>query len=778
MVQGGNKAICLENPEGAVKGRWHIKAAAFLFACFVFLWGIPPECRAEDAGVLTLDVADGSVTITSQGYYIGDSQQLNPYTGNYIFTGETAENSVLVESFDVDRSITLNGLSIDVSGKNGQAAFRIAETCGEDVQLLLSGTNILKGGSNAAGLEYPAKTDRDNKAKLILDSASGSGSLEGSLEAYAGGRAAGIGGGGVRGTATGDGSDPVWDLDQPLFCGHMEIRGGTITATADPNVGYGGAGLGTGGGLKGANGDDPEWDTIQVPGSITVLGGKVTAVGGGADIGGAGIGTGSVSGGGYGVLLPILISGGDISATGRYGGAGIGGGSNCCSGEITIMGGSIAAKGGSDGVWSGAGIGGGDMSFSNEITIGGTAVVVAQGGSAAAGIGGGQDGECGGPIVLEDQAQVTAYGGSYEGRYAGAGVGAGQSYYIDARFLEPLTVRGSASLTAYSGVGAMAVGVGKDYTGESDPAPVRIESENVEIKLFNRDTVRPACPAAEGEFAGRLLTCTLEPETVLPAAGERVKVPGTADCEWSYTGESGNYSISAFQGETGLGTVTSSADSLGNWAVLTGENIEQERPVVPTPTPVPPTVEPEPEPEFPFEDVPPETWYRESVEFVWKLGMVEGVTPESYVPGSKMERGMVAVMLYRLEGNPESVNGGFVDVEDSAYYAAAAAWGQENGIVLGYGGGVFGPKDRVTREQLASVLYRYAVYRGWDVAGSGSLERFEDSDKASDWAKEALEWAVRVGVLQGYDDGTLKPGEDATRAEVAQMFMRFCTKYL
>ena len=139
---------------------------------------------------------------------------------------------------------------------------------------------------------------------------------------------------------------------------------------------------------------------------------------------------------------------------------------------------------------------------------------------------------------------------------------------------------------------------------------------------------------------------------------------------------------------------------------------------------------------------------------------------------------MMAQILYNLEGRP-SVSGesSFTDVASGTWYANAVAWAAGEDIVSGYGDGTFGPEDSITREQIASILYRYAQYKGYDVTQSGDLNTFTDGGQTSGWAETSMAWAVGSGLISGKGAGVLDPLGTATRAEVAQILMAFCTQY-
>lgn len=178
-----------------------------------------------------------------------------------------------------------------------------------------------------------------------------------------------------------------------------------------------------------------------------------------------------------------------------------------------------------------------------------------------------------------------------------------------------------------------------------------------------------------------------------------------------------------------------------------------------------------------FDDVLPDNWAYEAVEYVNEKGLMSGVGGGSFSPGQPTTRGMLVTILYRMEGEPEYENTGtirFTDVNDDAWYAKGVYWAAENGIVKGVGDGRYLPEDPVTREQMAAIFHRYAGYKGYDVTAQGDLSAFTDAASVGDWAREALIWAVDKGLINGMGDGTVNPRGTATRAQTAAILMRFC----
>ena len=182
-----------------------------------------------------------------------------------------------------------------------------------------------------------------------------------------------------------------------------------------------------------------------------------------------------------------------------------------------------------------------------------------------------------------------------------------------------------------------------------------------------------------------------------------------------------------------------------------------------------------PEP-LPFGDVDDGDWFADAVRFVYENGMMNGVSETSFAPHAATSRSMIVTILYRLEGEPVvDYAMDFTDVAGDAYYAEAVRWAASEGIVGGYGGGLFGSDDAVTREQLAVILYRYAVYKGYDVSigEDTNILSYADFADLSEYAIPAMQWACGAGIVNGTSESTLTPQGEATRAQVAAMLMRF-----
>ena len=185
-----------------------------------------------------------------------------------------------------------------------------------------------------------------------------------------------------------------------------------------------------------------------------------------------------------------------------------------------------------------------------------------------------------------------------------------------------------------------------------------------------------------------------------------------------------------------------------------------------------------PEVKLPFTDVSTSDWFYDDVAFVYENGLFSGTDSRSFSPNASMTRAMLVTVLYRLEGEP-TVTGrsSFTDVRSGAYYEKSVIWAAANGIVTGTDSTSFSPDAKVTREQLAAILYRYAQYRKLDTDASAKLNSFTDADSVSAYASEALGWAVSEGLINGAS-GKLMPKGDATRAQVAAILHRFVKNVL
>lgn len=179
---------------------------------------------------------------------------------------------------------------------------------------------------------------------------------------------------------------------------------------------------------------------------------------------------------------------------------------------------------------------------------------------------------------------------------------------------------------------------------------------------------------------------------------------------------------------------------------------------------------------LPYQDVQQSDWYYSAVSFAYYNGLMNGVADTLFDPNGTMTRAMLVTVLWRLDGGSADGTSPYTDVPEGTWYTDGVIWATENGIVNGVGNGKFDPNGTVTREQIATILYRYAAYRGVDVSDRASLDLFTDAGAVSDYARAPMQWAVQTKLISGRLDHKqlyLAPQSGGTRAEVATILMRF-----
>ena len=177
-----------------------------------------------------------------------------------------------------------------------------------------------------------------------------------------------------------------------------------------------------------------------------------------------------------------------------------------------------------------------------------------------------------------------------------------------------------------------------------------------------------------------------------------------------------------------------------------------------------------------FTDVEENGWYHTGVDFMVKNGFMNGVADDAFDVDGNLTRAQLVTILYRIAGEPESTaTNPFADVADGQWYTNAVIWAAENGIVKGVNTTTFAPNDQITREQIATILFRYAKAEKVE----GKLAGFPDAEKVSDYAADAMAWAVEQGLINGISESDgktyLAPQETATRAQIAVILMRYLT---
>ena len=177
-----------------------------------------------------------------------------------------------------------------------------------------------------------------------------------------------------------------------------------------------------------------------------------------------------------------------------------------------------------------------------------------------------------------------------------------------------------------------------------------------------------------------------------------------------------------------------------------------------------------------FVDVNEKLWYHEGVDYVLQTGLMIGTSERTFSPNGPLTRGQLMVILYRLAGSPAAeAKAPFTDVQAGTYYADAVAWAYEAGIAKGVSQTRFAPNQGVSREQLVTFFARYTAWTGNVVEAVGDLRGFEDADRVSAYAQEAMTWAVENGLIEGTGENLLAPGHGSTRAQAATILLRYCT---
>ena len=186
---------------------------------------------------------------------------------------------------------------------------------------------------------------------------------------------------------------------------------------------------------------------------------------------------------------------------------------------------------------------------------------------------------------------------------------------------------------------------------------------------------------------------------------------------------------------------------------------------------------------LPFVDVAEGDWYESAVEYAYEGGLFSGTSADAFSPNLPMNRAMLVTVMYRLAGSPSDqlsqAQASFVDVPAESWYASYVRWGAAQGIASGTGADTFSPEESVTRQQLLVMLHSFArQYLGLTLTGEADLSAYGDGGQTASWAREAVSWAVANGLITPSAEGTLRPGDSASRAEVAAMLMKFDSLYL
>ena len=346
---------------------------------------------------------------------------------------------------------------------------------------------------------------------------------------------------------------------------------------------------------------------------------------------------------------------------------------------------------------------------------------------------------------------------------------------------------GLSSFTLYDG-DEFVVHFTDDYTKEEDAAQYKDDSDSEDsgtIRKADGDSVTlTAQEVAEAAEAGEALTVEtdngdviLSPEALEALAAEEKDVTvsivtnddGSKTVDVTVEGESADVTVKVALPAPGNAQVLVLINADGSETIVKKSIVENGR--VYADLPAGARVKTAANKKT-FTDVKDSDWFASAVDFASSHELFRGVSEAEFAPRMPMTRAMLVTVLYRLEGEPKTTAGiRFDDVSGDAWYADAVAWASANQIVNGTGSG-FAPNDNVTREQIATILYRYMKYLGVDVSAKGDLSKFGDGKDVSSWAQDAMLWAVKVGLFRGDDANRLNPGSNATRAEVATLMQR------
>ncbi len=274
-----------------------------------------------------------------------------------------------------------------------------------------------------------------------------------------------------------------------------------------------------------------------------------------------------------------------------------------------------------------------------------------------------------------------------------------------------------------------------------DPAPTPIKTYNINVSSAEGGNVATDKEKAK---AGEAVTLTLTPQENYSVKGVTVTASDGSKPEIS-TSENGKYTFAM---------PASDVNVTAEFAATTPDDQETNCP------------------SLNFNDLDTSKWYHEAVDFVLNKGFMRGTGSKTFEPDTNMTRAMLVQILYNLEGTPSiSGNSVFTDVSTGSWYFNAVKWAADNQIVNGIGNNLFAPDVSVTREQTATILYRYFQFKGIAVDQKGNLSTFKDGTSVSSWAADAMIWAVGAGVIKGVSSTELQPQGTTTRAQMAQILL-------
>ena len=314
--------------------------------------------------------------------------------------------------------------------------------------------------------------------------------------------------------------------------------------------------------------------------------------------------------------------------------------------------------------------------------------------------------------------------------------------------IKATSIAEGVTTTIYSNNWGPGTTVGNDeFQDTAAPSPGGSSSYTITTKDTDNGSISVSPSRAS---SGRTVTITVEPDegyvldelTVTDSKGEKVELTKVSDTKYTFTMPRSRVTIEATFVED------------------------------------PDYVEPDPSTSVAdiFDDIQPGAWYEDAVQFAYDEGIMTGTSKTTFEPNTTTTRGMIVSILHRLEGNPVVTEEAFSDVSADDWYGKAVAWASSEGIVGGYGDGTFQPNKAITREEMASILYRYAQYKDQDVSARADLTKYTDADQVGAWAEDVMQWANAEGLINGMTEDTLVPQGNATRAQVAAMFQRYLNK--
>ncbi len=719
------------------------------------------EKKRGDDGQVDFKFQDGCLTFTHGGEYVVSLKpDVVPPTKHRIAVGKNFKGFITIDSLYVKVD--------DPTPVEKQEKPAIKVDGSAQLTLYLKGSNLLEAGADAAAIQFQEVT---GEGYLTIEAAPDD--KNGSLEArggksYKGSSTSQTGGAGIGGQ----------------FCKstrNITIKSGKIMAAADADNGS--AGIGGG---EGADAQD-----------ITIEGGTVTAIGG-VSTGGAGIG-----GGAAGVGKNITISGGLVTAIGT-GGAGIGSGyaQKFSHSTIKITGGRVVAQS-----VQGDAIGGGlDNIHSNETEITIQNASVAASSEQKQSFSSAPKNQEGKVVHLVHLTGFNSFDSvAVDGTLCKDTIPAGQDQELHLYLTEGQRVSydGRSYMTKYendkltlileqdnnhSGGSSGGASVSKpqitqnpdgsttETIQKNDGTIVKVTKKSDGSKTTVETKRDGTVSTTEQDKQGNVMETVKNPDgssstTEMRKDGTKVATKvdqkGNVSAEVKVPVDGQEITVAVpTRNHPAPGDVIVIVNADGTEKIvaktISGENslmFSTKKDV---------TVRVENRAKI-FADVSAGHWAEDSVAFVSSRSLFNGINETVFAPNLGMTRGMLAVVLHNLESNPASgFSSSFTDVAEDAWYENAVQWAVQQGIVSGYGNGLFGADDQITREQLAVVLYRYS---GSPSVSNEALD-FADADQIGNYADSAMHWAVNKGILNGNGNGFLDPKGTASRAQVAVMLTR------